>query len=277
MGRQSLSKILNGAVGRNDMNKHIFILLWCVLFIAGGCSRIHYNVVTKQEELVLIGDERELKIGRSVARKVENQFKLTSDNLLREKVKKIGAEIVLVCDRTQIPYHFEVLEEEKPNAFAVPGGFIYVHTSLIDMLENNDDELACILAHEVAHIVARHSMKRLQSLYGYNLLRIFSATAASQAGWDARIDRAIAELFLSYSREDETLADKLAVRYAAAAGYDPEAMITFLEKLQKYHFNEPIKKMSYAKTHPYLTERIRVVKEEVLGQIDFKDVMNTSR
>lgn len=258
------------------MNRHIFILLSAViLLINSGCARVEYSVVTGEKEIIFISDEKEIKIGQSIARRIEQQFKLSQDNELKERVKKIGAQIVQVCGRKEIPYHFEVLEEEKPNAFSVPGGFVYINKGVIDLVEN-DDELACVLSHEVGHIVARHSIKRLQGLYGYSLLKIFSIAAGREAGWDRRIDRAIAELFLAYSREDEILADTLAVRYSGKAGYNPEAMLTFLEKLHKYHWEQPIKPL-YAHTHPYIPERIKAVKEEVKGEIDFIDVINTPR
>lgn len=251
-----------------------FILLVIGLVVSSGCARVEYSLVTGQEEFIFISDEREIKIGQSLSRRIEKRFKLSEDKFLKEKIEQIGSKIARVCDRKQIPFYFQVLKEDKPNAFALPGGFVYVNEGIMDLIES-DDELACVLAHEVGHIVARHSIKRLQGLYGYSLLKILSATAGRQAGWDPRIDRAIAELFLAYSREDEILADKLAVKYAFNAGYNPEAMLTFLKKLQKYHREQPIKRLSYARTHPYITERIKAVKEEVWGEIEFIDFINT--
>lgn len=269
------------------MNEHKIIILTGLLFLFSGCGSVRYSAITKEEEIIFIGDEKEIKIGRSVDKRVRKTFDISDDNILRQRVEKIGAKIALVCDRTQIPYHFEVVtqkeekskksKKEKPNAFAVPGGFVYINKALIELIGDNDDELACILAHEVGHITARHSIKRLQALYGYNILKIFSVTAARGSGWDARMDVAIFKLFMSYSREDELLADKLAVKYTKAAGYDPEAMISVLKKLHEFNKSEPIRRYSHFRTHPYIPERIRGIKEKVRGEIDFIDVINTSK
>lgn len=142
-----------------------------VTFIS-GCST-EYNIVTEKEETFYYSTEKEVQMGQSMAREVDKKYKPVDDPLVQKRVEDIGKKIVSVCDRKDIDYHFKVLDDKEVNAVSLPGGFIYVFKGLIDKVDN-DDELACILSHEVAHVVARHSIKKLQAIMGYSILRIFT-------------------------------------------------------------------------------------------------------
>jgi predicted Zn-dependent protease len=159
------------------------------------------------------------------------------------------------------------------NAVSLPGGYVYVNSGLLDKV-SSDDELACILAHEVGHIVARHSIKKLQAIQGYSVLRLLVAVAPSTAEVGNAADIAFTQFLLGFSREDELLADQLGARYAKRAGYDPHGMISFLIKLQDINRRLPLTEMNYFKTHPYAPDRIRVVKQELDEEIDFSDYIN---
>ncbi len=156
---------------------------------------------------------------------------------------------------------------------SLPGGYIYVNSGLIDKI-SSDDELACILAHEVGHIVARHSIKKLQAMQGYSILRVLVAVAPGTGEVGPAADAAFTQFLLGYSREDELLADQLGARYAKLAGYDPHGMISFLEKLQDINRRMPLTEKNYFRTHPYASDRIRVVKQELNEEIDFSDYIN---
>lgn len=255
-----------------------FLFLFCILgfvsciFVLWGCST-EYNIVTGKEEAFYYSTDREVRIGQSIVQEVESQYKLVDDPLVQKRVRDIGSKIVAVCDRKDIDYHFKVLDDEEINAFALPGGFVYVNKGLIDKIDN-DDELACILAHEVGHIVARHSIKKLQAMMGYSILRILTASIPQTAPIGKAADIAFTEILLGYSREDELLADQLAARYAGLTGYDARGMITFLEKLQEINKRKPLRPKTYFKTHPYVPDRIRVVKQELGEKIDFSDYIN---
>lgn len=237
-----------------------------------GCST-EYNIATKQEEVFYYSTDREVKIGESIARQVEKEYKFAEDPLVQKRVEDIGGKIVSVCDRKDIDYHFYVLEEEEVNAVSLPGGFVYVNKGLIDKV-TNDDELACVLAHEVGHIVARHSIKKLQAIMGYSILRLLTAPLPQSGQVGNAADLAFAEIMTGYSREDELLADQLASRYAKLVGYDPHGMITFLKKLEEINRRKPARPYSYFKTHPYIPDRIRIVKQELGEKIEFKDYIN---
>ncbi len=246
------------------------ILLFCLLL--SGCAT-EYNVVTGQEETFYYSTDKEVQIGDSIARQVEEEYKLVDDPLVQKRVEDIGQKIVSISDRKDIDYHFKVLDDEEVNAVSLPGGFVYVNKGLIDKVAN-DDELAAVLAHEVGHIVARHSIKKLQAIMGYSVLRILTATMPQTAQVGNAADVAFTEIMLGYSREDELLADQLATRYAKLAGYNPRGMIDFLVRLQDINRRKPLKPKSYFKTHPYVPDRIRVVKQELGEKIDFADYIN---
>lgn len=237
-----------------------------------GCST-EYNIVTGKEETFYYSTDKEVQMGQSIAREVEKEYKLNEDPLLQKRVEDIGQKIVSVCDRKDIDYHFKILEDEEINAVSLPGGFVYVNKGLIDKVAN-DDELAGVLAHEVGHVVARHSIKKLQALMGYSLFSILVAQVSKGGGVGTAADAAFTELLLGYGRDDELLADQLAARYTKLAGYDPHGMIAFLEKLQDINRRKPLMPKSYFKTHPYVPDRIRIVKQELGEKIDFSDYIN---
>ncbi|MDD5129117.1 MAG: Maf family nucleotide pyrophosphatase [Candidatus Omnitrophica bacterium] len=248
-----------------------FVFFLATLFLC-GCST-EYNLATKQEEKYYYSTDKEVQMGRSIDLQVVKQYKISADPLQQKRVEDIGKKIAAVSDRKEIDYHFRVLEDEQVNAVSLPGGYVYVNSGLLDKV-SNDDELACVLAHEVGHIVARHSIKKLQAMQGYSVLRLLVAVAPGTGDVGTAADAAFTQFLLGYSREDELLADQLGARYAKLAGYDPRGMITFLGKLQDINRRMPIQEKSYYKTHPYVPDRIRVVKEELGERIDFGDYIN---
>ncbi|MCX5702403.1 MAG: Maf and M48 domain-containing protein [Candidatus Omnitrophica bacterium] len=242
-----------------------------VTFIT-GCST-EYNIVTGKEETFYYSTDKEVQIGKSIAREVEKKYKLADDPLVQKRAEDIGKKIVNVCDRKDIDYNFKVLDDEEVNAVSLPGGFIYVNKGLIDKIDN-DDELACILGHEIGHIVARHSIKKLQAIMGYSILRILTASIPQGGQVGNVADIAFTEIMLGYARDDELLADRLASRYAKLAGYNPYSMIEFIEKLQEINRRKPLRPKNYFKTHPYASDRIRIVKQELGEKMDFDDYIN---
>ena len=250
----------------------LYTLHFTLYTFLSGCST-EYNIVTGKEETFYYSTDKEVQMGQAIAKQVEKEYKLVDDPLVQKRIEDIGRKIVAVCDRKDIDYHFKVLEDEEINAVSLPGGFVYVNKGLVDKIDN-DDELAGVLAHEVGHIVARHSIKKLQALQGYSILRILVAAAPGSGEVGSAADVAFTELLLGYSREDELLADQLGTRYIKLAGYDPHGMINFLEKLQEINRRKPLKPKTYFKTHPYVPDRIRIVKQELGEKIDFKDYIN---
>jgi predicted Zn-dependent protease len=159
------------------------------------------------------------------------------------------------------------------NAFSLPGGYVYVFKDLYDRF-SSDDELAAVIAHEVGHIVARHSVKRMQSAFGANVLMVLASQTQTNRETMGRTYEAINSLMLSYSRDDELFADKLSVKYAKKAGYNPEGAVKVLEKLWDIQKKEPERRYMDDRTHPYLSIRLSNIKNEIYGKMDFNDYIN---
>jgi len=251
------------------MLKIFFILVFILL---PGCVT-EYNIATQKEEFIYYSVDREIALGASIAKAIEEEYELVDDPLVQERIQRVGQRIAAVCDRKDIEYSFKVIDNDEVNAISLPGGYVYCFQGLLDKIEN-DDQLAAVLAHEVAHIVAKHSIKKLQAAMGYSFLSILIAQSAKSSQVSRGVNAAIAQLFLGYSRQDELLADKLGARYIKLAGYNPHAMIDFLKKLDEENKRKPLGRRSYFRTHPYVPDRIRVVKQELGEEISFEDYIN---
>jgi len=240
------------------------------LFLS-GCLSSEYNVATHKQDVFFYSTEREIALGQNIAKKVAAEYKISVNPYDISRVSRIGEAIAGVCDREEISYYFYVIEEDDKNAFSVPGGYVYIYKGLLDLL--NDDELAFVLAHEVGHIVSRHSIKRLQAAMGYNLALIASKGVSSDPQFSQGLSFALAQIMVGYSREDEFCADNLAVQYAGGAEFNPKAGIAVLEKLYKEGKKE-LRPISYFRTHPFTAPRIKHIKEVLHLPIDVDDYIN---
>ena len=244
-----------------------------------GCVRTNYNLATQRAEFTITSTDKEVEVGRKLAKQVEAELTLVADPAVQARVRTLGQRVVAVCDRQEILYSFAVVEDKEPNAFSLPGGYVFVNDGLIKQTAS-DDELAAVLAHEVAHVAARHAVKRYETSLGAQIIQL-----ASLAARDARATHGLGVALhaarLAYARQDELDADRLAVRYVKAAGFDPAAMLRFLDRLHDLHEDElhylprGVTRVQYAMTHPFIPERIRAVKEELYGVADYVDYLNT--
>lgn len=246
-------------------------ILLVVLFLQTGCGTSYYSLATDREEWLLYDTEKEVNMGRKISKRLEQELKVFENQQAQERVNAIGQRLAEVSDRKELVYYFKVLDIEAMNAVSLPGGFVYVHRGLLEKVKN-DDELAGVLAHEIGHLVARHAMKRLQGALGAGLLQALAVgTGSREAAYGARV--ALGQVFLAYARGDELLADRLGIQMMQRAGYDPYAMVTFLEKLKETRRERPLHD-HYVRTHPFISDRIRVVHEAIEGEMRFEDYMN---
>jgi len=216
-----------------------------------------------------------VQIGAAVAQGIEKEYAMVDDLALNARVERIADRIVNVCDRKELVYVTKVVEEkdlkgEKPmvNAVSLPGGYIYIFKGLMDYIRD-DDQLAAVIAHEIGHITARHSIKRLQASYGNLALVLTAVTTGSSAV--GGVAMTLDSLMLAYSQDDEIQADTLGVKYMKAAGFDANGMIAMLEGLQAYDRKQPSRPKVYGRTHPYVHQRIASVDRLVKGQLSFRD------
>ncbi|MBU1853927.1 MAG: M48 family metalloprotease [Candidatus Omnitrophica bacterium] len=235
-------------------------------FIVSGCATT-YNPATGQKEFIFITTPMEVSLGNKLASKISKDFKISSDSQKIDRVNEIGKKVVDVCDRKDLEYKFAVIEDDELNAFTTPGGYVYINSGIIKMA--TDDELACVIGHEVGHVAARHIAKKLQAQIGYDILLNIAATKADLGELQQAVSISYDLVMLGYSRGDELLSDRLGVKYAYKAGYDPYAMITFLEKLKDTEKERmgPV----FLRSHPYTSQRIKMINKQISGIIDKVD------
>ena len=200
--------------------------------------------------------EKEVAIGRQLALEVEQQAKLVEDPIITEYINRVGQNVVLHSD-AKIPFTIKVIDSDEVNAFALPGGFFFVNKGLI-LAADNEAELAGVMAHEIAHVAARHAMENQGKMaaiqYGLLGTILFGGGIASTIAQNAG---GIAQLmsFLQFSRGAENEADVLGVQYLYASGYDPTAMSTMFEKLSSKNKKKPGTLSKIFATHPQSVDR----------------------
>jgi hypothetical protein len=200
--------------------------------------------------------EKEMAIGRQLALEVEQQAKMVEDPLITEYVNRVGQNIVLHSD-AKIPFTIKVIDSDEVNAFALPGGYFFVNKGLI-LAADNEAELAGVMAHEIAHVAARHAMENAGkgTFLNYGILAGILMTGGI-AGTILQNTAGLGQMlaFFKFSRGAEEEADKLGVQYLYAAGYDPTAMSTMFEKLASKNKKKPGTLSKLFSTHPQSVER----------------------
>jgi len=234
-----------------------FFILFFLFFISSGCVTI-YNPATEKREIYFIDENMEILIGKNFASQILKEKKVCLDKELNLYVKNIGKKIASVSHRDYLKYHFYILEDKEINAFALPGGFVFVNKGLVDIA--NKDELAFCLGHEIAHICARHPVKRLQASLGIELLLSIALRNPKYADLRRGLDIIYKIIALGYSRQDEFLADSLGVYYSYKAGFNPYGAITLLKKLKK---KEKVKPLVFLSSHPPLEARIENIEKRI--------------
>ena len=207
--------------------------------------------------------DREVALGRELSQEVEQQARLVTDPIITEYINRIGQNLVRNSD-ARVPFTIKVLDNDEVNAFALPGGFFYVDSGLI-LTADNEAELAGVMAHEIAHVAARHATKNMTRAQIWNMASvplIFIGGPVAYAISEVA-SLAVPLGFLKFSRDAEREADLLGLEYDYASGYDPEAFVEFFEKLK---LDEKKKQNFVAKafaTHPMNADRIKAAQDEI--------------
>lgn len=226
--------------------------------------------------------DREVALGRQMASEIDRSTPLITDPVINEFINRIAQNIVLNSD-AKIPFTVKVIDAQEVNAFALPGGFLYVNRGLLEAAEN-EAEVAGVMAHEIAHVTARHGIE--QASKG-QLLQWGSIPLIFLGGLGGYVIQQVAGIalpltFLKFSRGAEKEADRLGAQYMWASGYDPNALITFFEKLQAQEKRKPGTLEKIFSTHPMTGDRITEVRQLIerfpdrgeyqLSTSDFKEV-----
>jgi len=205
------------------------LLLWCA--VLAGCA---VNPVTGRSELMLLSEPEEIRLGRETGQSVTREYGAYADAALQGYVEGVGQPLARISHRPALPWQFRIMDSPVVNAFAAPGGYIFVTRGLLAAV-NDEAELAGVLAHEIGHVTARHSARNYsQSLLaglGVQLGTLVAGSYGELLGPVLEVGTGL--LFLKYSRDDERQADALAVEYASKAGYDANRMADFFTTLQR--------------------------------------------
>jgi predicted Zn-dependent protease len=237
------------------------LVLLAAALQASGCAR---NPVTGQMQLALISEQQEIEMGRQTAAQVAAQIGIVQDEALQQYVHGIGTQLAANSERPSLPWSFGVVDDPTPNAFALPGGFIFLTRGLMSLMES-EAQMASVLGHEIGHVTARHSVTMISRAQAAQLgLGIGSIFLPQLQALEPLAGAGLQLLFLRYSRDAERQADDLGYRYTLEQNYDVREMTEVFAALQRVGEVEGRSGLpSWLATHPNPAERIAAMQQRL--------------
>jgi len=226
-----------------------------IALLLGGCSSLG--------KINLISEEEEMQMGAQFAAQLEKELTFVHDPEVNAYIDRLGQSIARVSQRNNIPYHFFVVESDEVNAFAVPGGYLYVDRGLIEAAAN-ESELAGVMGHEIGHIVGRHSARQMSQQYGISILAGLALGQNPNMLAELTAQILATGVVSSYSREMESEADSYGVQELYDAGIDPNGLPSFFDKLialEKGGGSSAVEK--YFSTHPATPDRAASTRAQI--------------
>jgi len=229
-----------------------------MVFLLMAFLLINFNSFSAERDL-----NKEQKLGKKLSENIEKKHEVIEDPQKNLLIKQIGNKLAKVSELKEMNYHFKILNIEGPNAFSIPGGYIYVTHDLFDYVQS-DDELAGILAHEIAHVIHNHALKQTRDNTKFTLLTILGALLTGEPNV-AVLGKLTTITFLNqYSREYEEEADLTAINLLIKAGYNSVGFLTFLERLYTREMFKPEVNLGIFQTHPETENRINYVRNKLI-------------
>jgi predicted Zn-dependent protease len=235
------------------------------LVAAATLSACATNPVTGKKELSLMSEAQEIELGQQMDAEVRREMGVYNDPELQRYVETVGLQLARRSERPTLPWHFTVVDSPAVNAFALPGGYIYITRGILPFL-NSEAQMAGVLGHEIGHVTARHSAQQYTKAttagVGVTLLSIFVPQARPLQGI---AEQALGVLFLKYGRDDELQADQLGVQYAARGGWDPHGVAGMLTTLERLDEASGSRKgvPNWLSTHPSPADRVQKVQAAI--------------
>jgi len=237
------------------MTRHSRIILFFVVLVFWACA---VNPVTQKKEFILLSEEDEIEIGRQAHQEIKKEYGIYKElEGLGSYVSKVGSDLAKVSDRPDMPYRFKVLDSGVINAFALPGGYVYVTRGILARM-SSEDELAAVLGHEMAHVTHRHGAARYSKAMATQLLLGLAALLSPEAmeNYGGAVDTGIGLAFLGYSRGQEEEADRSGLAYARSAGYNPRGAVKLFKMFLAMEDHEPGAMERWLMSHPPTQERL---------------------
>lgn len=222
--------------------------------------------------------EKEIALGKQLSQQVLSTSRVVKDPVINEYVNRLTQNLVRHSD-AHVPFTVHVLQSPEINAFALPGGYFFVNTGLI-LAADNESQLAGVMAHEIAHVAARHGTRNASKaeLVNYATIPLIFMGGAAGFGLRSAASLAIPLGFLKFTRDDEREADFLGLQYMYETGYDPQSFITFFDKIEAQEKKEPGLIAKAFESHPPTPDRIKASEKEIRNVLPSRPeyVLNTS-
>jgi predicted Zn-dependent protease len=224
-----------------------FGLFALIAALATACAT---NPATGKRQLSFMSEDQEIQMGRELDAQVRQEMGIYQDEALGKYVEDIGMRLARLSPRPNLPWHFTIIDSPAVNAFALPGGYIYITRGIVAAM-NSEAQLAGVIGHEIGHVTARHTAQQItrSQIAGVGLLAgmILSSDVAR---YGELAQQSLGLLFLKFSRDDETQADELGIRYCTKAGYDPREIPPTYDMLGRLALREGGGLPSWMSTHP---------------------------
>jgi predicted Zn-dependent protease len=234
----------------------ILFVLFSVTMIVIACA---INPVTGKNELMLVSEQEEIELGKQTDAEIAAEYGIYENPELTAYVNRIGTNMAKLGHRPNLEFHFKVLDTSVINAFAVPGGYVYVTRGILAFL-NDEAELAGVVGHEIGHVNARHSAHQMSQVQLAQLgLGLGMALSEKLQKYAGLVDFGVSMLFLKFSRDNERQADDLGVEYGSKSGYDMYRMASFFETLDRLDPGGGGGLPDWFSTHPNPVDRIGAI------------------
>jgi len=239
---------------RKLINKLVFV----IVFLLMALLLVNFNSFSAERDL-----NKEQKLGKKLSEDIEKKYEVIEDLNQNSLITETGNKLAKASELRGMNYHFKILNIEGANAFSIPGGYIYVTYDLFDYIQS-DDELAGILAHEIAHVIHNHALKQTRDNTKYTLLTILAVLLTGEPDVGVLGKLTTITLLNQYSREYEEEADLTATDLLIKTGYNPVGFLTFLERLYAREMFKPEVNLGIFQTHPETENRINYVKDMLI-------------